>query len=169
MTLDEELKNNLRYDCDTGLLWWKKRKSGRRFSKPVGSTGNSNGYVQICFRFNGKDHMLQGHRVAWLLHYGVWPVLKVDHIDRNRTNNKIVNLRQVTDLENAWNISLRVDNKTGYKGVNAYKDTGKFMATLQKDGKQLFLGYYKTAELAGEAYDKAVEHHRDAHATKSNV
>ena len=157
MELEDELRDNIRYDPETGLLWWKKRSSGRRFNKPVGSTSNTNGYVQICFRFMGKDLMLQGHRVAWLLHFGNWPENLLDHKDRNRINNRIVNLREATDEQNAWNHTMRKDNKSGFRGVYLCKRSGKYRVNIRIDGKYVSLGSFDTAEEASVVYTAKTE------------
>lgn len=167
MTLEDAIKESIRYDLETGLLWWKFRKGGRRFNKPVGSTGNSNGYVQVCFRFEGKDRIFQGHRIAWLIHFGHWPDLKLDHIDRCRTNNRVDNLREVSDLENSWNQSLSKSNKSGYKGVCLHKRLGKYSSNVRHEGRSKHLGYYNTPEEAAEVYDEFVKNNRSDLATLS--
>jgi hypothetical protein len=79
----------------------------------------------------------------------------VDHINGNGLDNRKANLRLATRSQNKHNAQRRVDNPSGYKGVRAYKDTGKFQARITSHGKQYHLGYFPTALEAFEAYKKA--------------
>jgi hypothetical protein len=106
-----------------------------------------NGYRQIGF----KSKKYLSHRVAWFLHYGCWPNNDVDHIDGNPSNNKISNLRDVSHSKNLQNRkSATIRNKTGFLGV--VKRCNKFAAHIHRDGKQIYLGRFDTAELAHQAY-----------------
>lgn len=113
----EELINDLRYDADTGLFWWKrKRARNTNLTKPAGT--NCNGYVHIGISDdNGKFWQFKAHILAWRLHYGTWPDKQLDHIDRNRSNNRIVNLRLVTHQENHLNRGVNKKNKLGYQNI----------------------------------------------------
>lgn len=94
-----ELKNYLKYNPETGEIIWID-KPGKRVQ--IGNiagglnTSKNQGYIQI--RFNKKLYL--AHRIAWYLHYGVWPQNYIDHINGIRTDNKISNLRDVTVKEN---------------------------------------------------------------------
>ena len=83
--------------------------------------------------------------------------LCVDHIDRNRLNNHISNLRYATKSENGMNQSKRSDNTSGIKGVNFHKTNKKWRAQITKDGRKIFLGYFESKEEAIEARSKAEE------------
>ena len=77
----------------------------------------------------------------------------VDHVDKNRLNNIVENLRWVSSSENSRNRSMRSNNTTGYKGVSFYKRYNKYEANISYEGKKHRLGYFETAEQAARAYD----------------
>lgn len=79
----------------------------------------------------------------------------VDHIDRNPLNNRLSNLRICTKQTNAINTPVRIDNRTGYKGVSYHKKAGKFRAYIVINGKQIHLGLFDTAEQAAQKYAEA--------------
>lgn len=74
---------------------------------------DSKGYFTLWV--DGK--LRRGHHVAWFLTYGYWPTKEIDHIDGNRLNNAIANLREATRSENECNKKKRKDNTSGVKGV----------------------------------------------------
>lgn len=76
----------------------------------------------------------------------------VDHLDGDGRNNTRANLRVCTPGQNAWNARLRVDNKSGAKGVTFCKRTGKWIAHIAKDGKKKYLGRFETVAVASRAY-----------------
>lgn len=77
-----------------------------------------------------------------------------DHKDHDTLNNQDDNLRNCTNSQNQWNGKIRIDNKSGYKGVSYHKSTKKWIAQLQKDGNRALFKRYQTAELAAHAYDE---------------
>lgn len=97
-TVEEWIKHHLEYDPQTGLLWWKRRKQGRKMKVPAGSL-TQEGYRAL--RIDGR-HFLQ-HRIIWWLHTNNWPTGVIDHINGNRSDNRIENLRDVDDSVNAHN------------------------------------------------------------------
>ena len=100
------------YDPITGVIT---RKQGRHSAQlgPICSRDNGDGYGRVTFK--GKRVYL--HRLAWLLHYGEWPQNQVDHIDGDRTNNSITNLRDVDHTANAQNVHV-AKGRTGLLGVS---------------------------------------------------
>lgn len=91
------------------------------------------------------------HRLAWLYVHGEWPSKHLDHLNGNRTDNRIENLRQVSVAENAENTRRpHRDNKSGYLGV--CKKRGKWLAVIQIKGKYTRIGLFDTPEMAHEAY-----------------
>ena len=115
---------------------------------PVSKIG-SGGYV--CVNIDKKVYLV--HRLVWFYHYGVWPDT-IDHIDRNKQNNKIENLRSVSQLYNNLNRSAHVDGKSKYKGVSKKPHMNKWRATIKVAGMHLHLGYFDTEILAAEIYKK---------------
>lgn len=135
------MKDDLSYDPETGIFL---RKG--KVLKAV-----SNGYLTL--RFEGK--VRKAHRVAWFLIYGKWPKNQIDHIDRNKLNNAINNLREVNTSENCHNQSDR-GNSLGFMGVNKHKN--KFRAKISIRGKSVHLGLFNTPE---EAHNKYLEKKRE--------
>jgi len=152
-------ENVLRYDADTGLLYWTVHIY--RIKKPGDLAGHMNkkGYIEI--RYNRTTY--QAHRLAWYLHTGEDPgELQVEHIDTNRTNNRITNLRLATAQDNAQNQSKRKDTTSLYKGVSYYKKSNKWQSQIRANGENIYLGYFDTEIEAHAAYCKAaVELHGD--------
>lgn len=102
--------------------------------KPVG-TIRANGYHMINSRSLG---LVRAHRVVYVLTHGPIPEgLVIDHINRNRADNSIVNLRAVTLQENAVNVSTHRDNKTGHKGISFHKASGHFYVEVMRKGKRV--------------------------------
>lgn len=135
------------YDCDTGLFT---RKTCADKSH-VGDTPTSlDGWGYVHFRVLGKKY--RAHILAWFYVFGEWPREQIDHIDEVKTNNRIGNLR---DVSQAWNQQNRRkprrDNKLGILGV--CKAGEKFHAQIgPARGVRLNLGYFDTAEEARQAY-----------------
>ncbi len=148
----ELLRTAFNYDPTTGVFT-RKKKWG---SKPIGSVVGGlsrDGYVQIGF--NGRTHTAQ--RLAWLYVYGHWPVGVVDHINRNRTDNRIENLRDVSRPENANNSGPRQHSQSGVKGVslrslrNGRRPKKAWRADIMVNDKRKFLGNFYTVEDAAAA------------------
>lgn len=117
------------------------------------SDGSSRGRYRRLY-FSGKNW--KSHRVAWLLHYGEWPKHEIDHEDHNGLNNRIDNLRDVTNAGNSRNTPVRKDSKTGISGVYPTK-TGGFTARIRDSGKLKHLGTFKTLEEAAKVRREAEE------------
>ena len=147
------LKDNLRYDSETGNLFWTTPSlRGRRKRDLVGAK-NSGGYMMFCSNIRREQFMYSNHRVVWFLNYGSVPKM-LDHIDGDKLNNRVENLRPTTNGLNKRNTSSYGVCK--YKGV--YLDRGKYYRCQgNKDGKVLYLGSFKTPEEAARAYDKFIE------------
>ena len=136
----EELLRHVQYDPDTGVFW--------RNGKPTGNI-QSNGRVQIFI--NGK--LWQAHRLAWLYVYGTWPKKFLDHKNRNSRDNRIANLREATQAQNAQNVGLRANNKSGVTGIS-YQDAG-WKARIGYNGKIHYLGWFKDFDDAVRARKEA--------------
>lgn len=134
---------------ENGFL--KKRASN---VKPYPWYERKDGYYQTMVR--GKHYLL--HRLVWLYHYGRF-AKEIDHINGNKKDNRIENLRSCTRQENLYNSKKRKDNKTGYKGV-VYCPVNPFRpyrAQIRVNGKRIYLGFYDNLTDAGEAYMRAAE------------
>jgi hypothetical protein len=126
------------------------RLVGVRGGGKAGSKAGSlrlDGYTQVMI--NGK--LYRAHRLAWLYEHGAWPVDIIDHVDQDRSNDRISNLRECSQSENQRNVGLRVDSNSGFKGVSWHKASGKFRAHASVNGKLKHLGYFLTSESANAA------------------
>ena len=146
----ERLKEVLEHDGDTGEFAWKVSGNGRRKGMMAG-TLNSSGYRQI--KIDGKRYM--AHRLAWLYIYGEFPEHQIDHIDHDKANNRIENLRSVTHQENARNSSLSKNNSSGINGVSWHKVKHKWQAQITIDSKKIHLGYFTDLDQAITARKEA--------------
>ena len=165
---DEEklyINENFRYEPDTGLIYYKKHthKQGpkRKMDKPIGSS-TSVGYVQVSFRINNHNERVQAHRMAWYLYYGAVPTDLIDHIDHNKINNKIDNLRETNHSKNARHSSIKKaklkkraeGNCIGvFKKRNIGCSKKPYQVMHNIDGKNISLGYYTTMVEAAKARD----------------
>ena len=152
MEFTKELLNEVyRYDKETGKLFYKIDLS-RVAKKDMEAGSNNSGYLQT--QLLGK--MLKVHRIIWKMHYGENPEC-IDHINHNRSDNRLENLRNVTQKENCMNMSLAKNNKTGIQGVYIEKGDGKpYVASIRVDGKELEKKRFKSM---GEA----IEHRKYLH------
>ncbi|WP_313010956.1 HNH endonuclease signature motif containing protein [Brevundimonas sp.] len=143
----QELKEYLSYDENTGkFIWLKTNFKGR-----VAGNVTSEGYINICV----KRKIYKAHRLAWFYVHGVWPKDQIDHKDRKRANNAIKNLREATGSENMWNSAAQKNNKSGFKGVSWCKRTKKWIAFLMFNKKNRRLGSFNTKQEAAAAYQGA--------------
>lgn len=146
----EEAKSLLAYDPKTGAF---ARKA--RGGKIVKGATDSHGYAQI--RLNGKLYL--AHRLAWLLHHGVWPADQVDHVNGNRADNRMSNLRLASGSVNQRNAKRRKDNTSGVPGVVWHKPSQRWLARLSTDCGVKYLGYFSDKEAAIKTRLTAAEAH----------
>lgn len=147
MITQEELKSLFYYNQLTGIF------TRTRNGKEAGCK-NTLSYIviRIGSRLNNKLYL--AHRLAWLYVYGSMPEFEIDHINGDPSDNRLVNLRSARHSENLRNLKLRVDNKSGYKGVTFDKKLNKFRAAYFKLGKRCHLGLFDCAEDASNAYNE---------------
>lgn len=161
----ELLRKLLRYDPDSGLMFWRERSSemfsseriskgwNKKYSgKPAINSPDTHGYLMgtLC-----GWSLPRAHRVAWALATGAWPEDEIDHINGVRSDNRLVNLRPATRSQNRANIDKSWSNKSGYKGVRLDARSGKWRAQITKDGISTFLGTFDSPEDANSAYVSA--------------
>lgn len=128
------MKTNLRQDTVTGYLHW---IVGPRAGKRAGSL-SKDGYrrVYIC----GKTY--PEHHVAWILAYGKWPDGTIDHINGNRSDNRLDNLRESDPLEQMRNRAIPRNNTSGVHGVTMHKLANRWQSSIQIKGKYIHLGLF---------------------------
>lgn len=148
----EFLRENLAYEPATGVFLWKKRGPGRTLGRGLGTKVWA-GYLTM--KVNGEVWL--AHRLAWLYIHGEWPVGSIDHIDGNRSNNAIANLRIATAAQNA---ARRPTTRKLSPSRGVFPHGPGFVARLHHAGKRYYLGYFPTADAAKAAYEaKAKEIH----------
>lgn len=155
MTQDE-LKQVLHYDPDTGIFTQRGISVGRRTEGYVVGTATPHGYVSISVL--GKRVL--AHRLAFLYMTGEFPTEFVDHIDCKKGNNKWSNLRGCSKRQNGWNRGPTKLNTSGIKGVSFDKVHKQWVVRLQVDGKYKNYGRFPTLqEAAVVAQKEQLEHH----------
>ena len=155
----EFIKEHFRYDPETGFIY---KIKGRNCGNRVGCE-TTYGYQMFSFRFNNKKYSFYNHRAAWLLTFGKFPDNYIDHIDHDKTNNKLSNLRECTIQENGFN-RLKQNNRCDsiYKGVAYHKRDDKWQASIMINKKLKFIGYFNNEKEAALAYDKmALENYKE--------
>lgn len=139
----ESAKDRFHYDPEEGKFY---RLRGRRASRRIAEEITSSNHGYIVLSFLSTKYM--AHRVAWgMVHGELDESVYIDHIDGDKTNNKISNLRVATKQQNGWNVGLAKQNTSGIKGVHFDSYSGMWRASCQ----QTKLGRFKTKEEAAEA------------------
>ena len=148
----EELRKLLYYEPDTGLFTWKVNFRGPVKAGGVAGSLKHSGYIYIKI----NQGFFRAHRLAWAFFYDQDPgSMQIDHIDQNKSNNKIINLRLANHALNNAYAGPQKNNKLGVKGV--YYVEGKFVACIKKNKKKYHLGSYDTIEEASNVYWAAAE------------
>lgn len=146
-----ELKTVLEYNRDTGTFIWIENRGSNAVIGQLAGRVTANGYSYI--KIGGKPYM--AHRLAWLHEYGKWPTYMIDHINRNKLDNRIDNLRDVPRSLNALNSNTRSDNTSGRKGV--HKSGKRWKAAINYNTKEIIIGYFDTFEEAVNARENKEE------------
>lgn len=142
MTIAQEvLRKLLQYDEETGVFT--RLGTGRKITPK-----NKAGYV-VVYLFGGSYY---AHRLAWLYVNGSMPAGQIDHINGDKSDNRIANLRVVSAALNSQNRPAQSNNKTGFKGVSFNTRRTRFHACIRVAGKTIHLGNFVKAEDAAAAY-----------------
>lgn len=145
----EYVRSVLSYDPETGVLRWLKSGTGRKPSLVAGHRQASGYWVTGI-----QNHLYKNHQLALLLSTGRWPEHDVDHINGDKEDNRLCNLREVDHQSNTQNrLKAHSNNISGILGVHKRKQS--FMARILVNGTPHHLGTYKTAEEAHTAYLEA--------------
>lgn len=162
----EQLRELLRYEPDTGKLFWKPRRRdifatqrafglwNTRFAEREAFTASKNGGYK-----HGKlfGVLFLAHRVIWAMQSGCWPKEQIDHIDTDGENNRWSNLREANANQNMHNQASRRTNSSGYKGVHWDERDKKYRAQIMVGREKKFLGYHESADAAHAAYSEAAK------------
>ena len=151
-------------DFESGTIRWKPRArehfpsdrawkiwNTRDAGEIAGST-TLQGYRRI--KMFGKQYL--SHRILYEMANGpIAECLQIDHIDQNKGNNALSNLRLATDTENRYNCSVRANSASGIKGVYWHKHRGRWAAAIRHNGRTMHLGLFDTKGMAAVSYAKA--------------
>ena len=144
----ELVRSLLDYDADTGVLRWRISR-GRRKVGAVAGTVNKDGYMGISLNAT----TLVAHRVIWLHVHGTWPKYQIDHINGNKCDNRLSNLRDVPPALNSQNqTKAHKDSKSGILGVRWHPRDKRWIAQLKVGKRHHHLGMFRTAQEAHDAY-----------------
>lgn len=153
MTLTQsELKKRLKYDPETGIFTWLTASGSSKIGAVAGNFHPTTGYLRITI--NRKAH--SAHRLAWLYVYGEFPPkgMETDHINHDKLDNRIKNLRIVTQSQNSANSKVYSTNKLGVRGVIQCPRTGRFFARIKHNGKNRHLGTFNTIDEAAARFSQ---------------
>jgi hypothetical protein len=145
----EYLRQRLSYDPETGRLYWRyHEKMPTRWNSRW--TGVAAGRISQCGYNQVAIYGIRypSHRIIWAMSYGAWPNGEIDHIDGNRLNNRLGNLRDVSRTENSRNMALRHDSTSGITGVCWDKNRSKWIAQIRVNRIRLNLGRFNSFEEA---------------------
>lgn len=149
----QEVRENLSYDPETGIFHWIKPNIGRKLGSVAGHRCSISGYVEI--RMCGRLH--RAHRLAWVHVHGEWPKHEIDHVNRDRRDNRIANLRSATRAENARNVPSHAGSTSKYRGVSWNAARGKWVAQIYIGGRNRRLGTFADEDAAHRAYRAAAD------------
>ena len=141
------LKERYSYNAETGDVV---RIQDGKIAK-----SESYGYIRVRLTFDGRQLDVPAHRMAWALCFGKWPEHQVDHINGNRSDNRLCNLREATHKQNQWNRAGHADRrKSPYAGVHSLPN-GKWRGMIMVSGKRHHLGVFDNPNDAFAAYQNA--------------
>jgi hypothetical protein len=147
----------LRYEPETGKLFWRPRSRAwfsdqrtfsvwnvRRAGREALTAPHCRGYRQGVV----LTARVATHRVIWAIVHGSWPSKHIDHINGDRSDNRLVNLREVTSAENSKNMKLFATNTSGHSGVSLTARGKKWRARINVGGQEKHLGEFASLDEA---------------------
>jgi hypothetical protein len=150
--ITQELLHALFAYREDGALIRKVTTNPRAQAGQVSGCINKGGYLRT--RIQGKLYF--NHRLVWFLHHGTWPTA-IDHVNGDRQDNRIENLRPCTLSQNMHNSKNKTTNKTGVKGVTWSTQKKRYRARIVVKRKEIFIGYFETIEEAKKTIEQARE------------
>lgn len=159
----ETLRQLLRYEAETGKLFWLPRRQEMFSSVQAWHAWNTKYANKEITGLDGKGYLRLAifearyiaHRVAWAIHYGEWPKQHIDHLNGCKTDNRIENLRDCNNSINHRNQRRSAKNTSGVTGVRWEGERKRWSARIKVEGKEVHLGRYRTIEEAADARRKA--------------
>lgn len=161
----EVLRKILRYDAETGNLYWRTRPveffpTRAAASRWNGRYAGTEAFAKIerqGYKVGSVFSALyKAHRVIWAIEFGHWPPEYVDHIDMDKTNNVLSNLRLATRQQNRANTRANGNSLSGVKGVYRHSDNVRWRAQIAVSGVKKHLGLFADIEDAKAAYARAI-------------
>ena len=134
----EQLMGMFDYDSAKGILFRRCFSNGLFTGLEVAGSGSVSGYRYV--EISGSNYL--EHRLVWVYLKGNWPVDQLDHKNKNRSDNRIQNLRESDNSKNQRNTTLRKSNKSGIMGVHTITDNGKWTARINHNGIRYVLGSF---------------------------
>lgn len=148
----DQLEKLFNYDHSTGALL---NRAGKYIDGEAGHFDATTGYRRVSI--NNKKYYT--HRVIWAMLHGEWPEGQIDHVNHNKVDNRISNLRLCSHKDNGRNQKKASNNTSGVTGVYWDNRYSRWMAAIMIDGINKFLGYFEDKEEAAQCRKRAeVEH-----------
>ncbi|QYC96916.1 HNH endonuclease [Escherichia phage IME267] len=138
---------------ETGQVYWKVRRGTKIRAGDEAGCIDSLGRWKLCC----QGFTFRRYQVIWCLKHGTFPETQIDHINRNPLDDRLSNLRLVTNEVNSWNKGLNSNNRSGVKGV--YLSKGRYIANIFIQGKTLYLGTFDTLEEAAKCRQEKEQEH----------
>ncbi len=132
------------YCSATGVFKWKQTMSSRATAGTVAGARNTDGYIRIAI----DKKRYPAHRLAWFYVYKEWPTNLIDHINRVKDDNRIINLRPADHSQNRANSRINSNSASGIRGVRWSEEMKKWKACITKNKKYVHVGYFETLEEA---------------------
>lgn len=159
------LRTIVTYDPETGAFTWLPRPLDLGWTTK--NAGRESGWIDTSIGYRrmtvfGQIHL--AHRLVWLYVHGRFPArgVELDHVNGDKSDNRLCNLREASHTQNGFNTGLRKNNTSGFKGVTWSPSRARWEAKIDVDGKTKRIGRYKTIEEAAEARRAFIEaHHGD--------
>lgn len=161
-TPDKEYLNSILSYCD-GMLYAKVTRGNIKAGKLLGN--DHGGYKRLCIL--GAHYLV--HRIIWKMHHG-YDAINIDHINNDRSDNRIDNLKEITHKDNSRKQIMPINNSSGFIGVSLVKSSNKYKSMIGVDGKDIVIGTFSDINEAATAYnDAARKYHGDSGDFKAKI